>query len=171
MRSSRLVSLAIAGAALAVPAVGLAASAVAPANGKFTGQPHYSYRSTPATGKLTITVAKHKISGVELVGALPPLDAKHSHGNACGAINDIASKGYTARGTVSRNGGFSYTFTQTYKHRGQVVSTDTIKLTGRFIDAKHAKGTFSDTSNWTAASAPGQAHCESGGVSFSVSHS
>ena len=171
MRISKLGSLAVTGAALAIPAAALAAGTISPANGKFTAKPHYSFRGRPATGQLTLIVAKHKVSRVALLGALPPLNAKRSHGNACGAVNEISSQGYKASGTVSSTGQFTYKFSETYKQGGKVAWTDTIRLTGRFTDAKHVKGTFSDTNDWTAASAPGKSHCESGNVSFSATHS
>lgn len=169
MRITRI-GVVTAGALLAAPAIGLATQGVSPANGKFTAKPHYTYRGRPTAGKLTIVVAKHEISLVALVGALPPLDAKRSHGNACGAISAISSQGYKVSGTVSSNGLFHYAFTKTYTQGGKVTWTDTIRLAGTFTDGKHAKGTFSDSNDWTAASAPGTAHCQSGSVSFKASH-
>lgn len=171
MHISKLGSLALAGAAFATPAAALATGTISPANGKFVANPHYSFRGRAATGKLTLTVAKHKLSLVVLLGTLPPLNAKRSYGNACGAVNEISSHGYRASGTVSSTGRFNYAFRETYKQGGKVAWTDTIRVTGRFTDAKHVMGTFSDTNDWTAVSAPGKSHCESGNVSFTAAHS
>jgi hypothetical protein len=168
MRITRI-GVVTAGVLLATPAIGLATGAVNPATGTFTAKPHYSFRGHPATGTLTLIVAKHRISSVALRATLPPLDAKRSHGNACGAVNAMSSQGYKATGNVSSTGRFRYVFSRTYKQGGTVAWTDTMKLAGQFTDARHARGTFSDTNDWTAASAPGKAHCESGNVRFTAS--
>ena len=163
----------IAGAALlAVPAAGLAAGTGSPANGKFTGAPHYTSRGKQVAAKLTITVARHKIVAVELRASgtnLPPL-AKDSSGEFCGAINDLVSKGHKSKGTIGRNGTFKYAFTQATKYKGHVVQTDTITLAGRFSTSKRVTGTFRDVAAFTAASAPGKARCDSGKLTFSASH-
>lgn len=168
MHISKLGGALAAGALLATPAAALAAGHIVPANGKLTGTPHYKFRSQPASGKLTVTVAGHRISAVELRSTTPPLDAAKSHGEVCGAVTDLTSKGHHATGTVSPSGRFHYTFSETFKQAGKVTNTDTITLVGRFKDARHASGTFRDVSDFTAASAPGVGHCDSGSVKFSV---
>lgn len=168
MHISKLGGAIAAGALLTTPAAALAAGHIVASNGKLTGTPHYKFRTRPASGKLTVTVRGHRISAVQLLATMPPLDAKDSHGEVCGAVTDITTKGHHAKGTISPSGKFDYTFTETFKQAGKVTATDTITLAGRFKNATHATGTFRDVSDYTAASAPGVGHCDSGSVKFSV---
>lgn len=171
MRNLRISGVIAAATFLVTPAVVLAARSVHPANGKFTGQPHYKdLRGKREVGKLTVTVARHRITGLTMLTPTPPVTA-NSSGLACGAITAFVSKGHHVKGTVRRNGSFSYRLTESFKYGGKVTNTDTITLNGRFTSARRAAGTFRDVASYTAASAIGVGHCDTGKLRFTVSHS
>jgi hypothetical protein len=156
---------------LVTPAVVLGAGSMHPANGKFTGKPHYKdFRGKSEVGQLAVTIARQRIAGVRLLVPTPPV-TKNSSGLACGAITAFVSKGHHVKGSVSRNGSFGYTFTESVEYGGKVTNTDTITLKGRFTSAKRATGTVRDVSSYTAASAPGPGRCDTGRLKFTVSHS
>lgn len=171
MRISKLGSVAVVGAALAVPAAGLAAGAIAPANGRFVGRTaKYVAHGKTRTGKVTLTVAKHRITGVTLLTADPPFDAKRSHGMSCDVANEFLTKGHKASGTLARNGKFHYKFKSTSYYHHVKQGTEIITVTGAFTNAKHVKGTFRDEVTFTAASPGGKGYCDTGTVHFSGSH-
>jgi hypothetical protein len=162
MKSTKLACVLGACSLVAVPAAALAAGAVHPRSGKFTGTPHYKVSGKPESATLTLTVAKGKIKQVDIIAAVLPLDPTHSHGVACGSANDISSSGDKSAGTVSKSGQFNYTFTNKSKN-----FSDRITLVGRFTDPTHATGTFRDHSTIPVANSK----CDSGKVKFSVKHS
>ncbi|MHB1836264.1 MAG: hypothetical protein ACYCXW_15010, partial [Solirubrobacteraceae bacterium] len=152
MRNLKISGVVVAATLLVTPAAVLAAGSVHPANGKFTGEPQYKdFRGKSEVGKLTVTVARHRITGVSLLTPTPPVTA-NSSGLACDAITAFVSKGHHVEGSMSRNGSFGYRFTESFKYDGKVTNTDTITLEGRFTGAKRAAGTFRDVSSYTAAS-------------------
>ena len=170
MRNLKISGVIVAAALLVTPAAVLAAGSVQPANGKFTGELHYTdFRGKSEVGKLTVTVAKHRIAGVKLLAPTPPV-TKNSSGLACDAITAFVSKGHHVKGSVSRNGSFRYTFTEAFTYGGKVTNTDTITLSGMFTSAKRATGMVRDVSDSTAASATGKGHCDTGKLKFTVSH-
>lgn len=161
MRISKMGGVIVAGAVLALPAAGIAAKSVSPKNGSFKGTPKYKVSGKSESAKLTITVAKHKISAVELIATVAPQDKKHSHGIACGVANDFPTTGYKRSGTISASGQYSYTFST--KSSG---FNDKITVVGHFTDATHAVGTWHDVFDGSAS----HSHCDTGKLHFSVSH-
>lgn len=116
------------------------------------------------------TVARHRIADVTLLAPTPPV-TRNSSGVSCDAITAFVSKGHHVKGSVSRDGSFGYTFTESFKSGGKVTDTDTITLKGQFTSAKRVTGTFRDVSDYTAASASGKGHCDTGKLKFTFSHS
>ena len=159
MRNTRLAGLIAVGTALAIPAAGIAAKAITPKNGQLKGSATYPFQGATASGQVTITVAKHKISGVDFKSVYPPVDPADSSAG-CGSANDYSTSGFKRTGTISVSGHFNYTFTDK-------ANSSKITLVGQFSDASHATGKWRDVYSIKALNE----HCDTGTLKFSVAHS
>lgn len=138
------------------------ASTVSPKNGTYKGKAHYEVSGKRYSASLTITVAKHKISRVQMLAKTPvPVDQKTSTNSGFCAAQSFDTKNYKRTGSISKDGAFKYTF------KSNPSGSDRVTVTGTFKSATKAVGTYRDIYTIPAMGLK----CDTGKLPFLVKHS
>lgn len=169
-RSRRGGAVAAAVALLATSAgAAVASTAITPKNGTYKGHAHYTVAGKAHTASLTVTVAKHKVSRVQMMAQYPlPIDQQTSQNASFCAAQSWDTKGEKRTVTLGADGAFKYTF-KSASSTATSKSSDKLTLVGKFTSATKAVGIVRDVNTFSSSSL--NLKCDTGKMHFSVKRS